>query len=106
MTKLFFLNELSSHFLLFKDIEASCVVYRYLTKKHNNIIINSLYYITIKVPMSSYFSNTLMADKVVLGSGEVTGNRFKLLLHTIHAELATLLQTEGTNIITYKVTTG
>ena len=103
MTKLFFLNELSSHFLLFKDIEASCVVYRYLTK---NIIINSLYIITIKVPMSSYFSNTLMADKVVLGSGEVTGNRFKLLLHTIHAELATLLQTEGTNIITYKVTTG
>lgn len=48
-------------------------------------------------------SNTLMADKVVLSSGEVTGDRFKLLLHTIHAELATLLQTEGTNVITYKV---
>lgn len=44
-----------------------------------------------------------MADKVVLGTGEVNGDRFKQLLHTIHAELATLLQTEGTTAITSKV---
>lgn len=44
-----------------------------------------------------------MADKVVLGTGEVNGDRFKQLLHTVHAELATLLQTEGTAAITSKV---
>ncbi|WAR19025.1 INT7-like protein [Mya arenaria] len=44
----------------------------------------------------------LLADKMVLGVGEVTGDRFKQLLNTVHTELATLLHTEGTQVISYK----
>ncbi|XP_052270940.1 integrator complex subunit 7-like [Dreissena polymorpha] len=45
---------------------------------------------------------TLPADKMVLGLGEVTGDKYKQLLNTINAELTSLINTEGTQVITYK----
>ena len=51
------------------------------------------------------FSQTLPADKMVLGLGEVTGDKYKQLLNTINAELTSLINTEGTQVITYKVKT-
>jgi len=52
------------------------------------------------------FSQGLLADKTVLGVGEVTdANAFKQLLYSVHTELGALLQTEGTQAITHKVAT-
>ena len=40
---------------------------------------------------------------MVLGVGEVTADKFKQLLNTVHTELATLLRTEGTDVISHNV---
>ncbi|XP_052770022.1 integrator complex subunit 7-like [Mya arenaria] len=54
------------------------------------------------IAQTSQDGQALLADKMVLGVGEVTGDRFKQLLNTVHTELATLLHTEGTQVISYK----
>ncbi|XP_060588838.1 integrator complex subunit 7-like isoform X2 [Ruditapes philippinarum] len=60
----------------------------------------------MKLAISSIVQNghdgqALLADKMVLGVGEVTGDKFKQLLNTVHTELATLLRTEGTEVISH-----
>lgn len=44
----------------------------------------------------------LLADKVVLGVGEDSGDKFRQLLNTVHTQLAALLTSEGVNFITHK----
>ncbi|KAL4238895.1 Integrator complex subunit 7 [Mactra antiquata] len=61
----------------------------------------------MKIAISAIVQNgndgqALLADKMVLGVGEVSGDNFKQLLSTIHTELVTLLRNEGIHAITYK----
>ncbi|XP_045187298.2 integrator complex subunit 7-like [Mercenaria mercenaria] len=54
------------------------------------------------IVQTGHDGQALLADKMVLGVGEVTGDKFKQLLNTVHTELATLLRTEGTEVISHK----